>query len=163
MCSFISVFGNFADFPQQIQHWLKYHHNKTNLVSSKVSGNSFLATLVAKLISCNVKKLHKLTAYNFWTKHEIVKEKIQRELDSTVCRDKIPRSNHAKVQGEITRCFFNQLPKDHQKEWVNWVEVEHKQACDKHEEHLNSGPSTTPKDWQRWVSLSISFSHWSTG
>jgi hypothetical protein len=129
---------------------LKYHHGKKHPKSSNTAGGS-LSVFVAQLVGCGLKKLHKPTPYNQWAKEDANKSKIQKELDNTIRRQDIPRTQHLKARADITRRLFLALPMEQQQWWTNRMEEEYKTACEEYEERLNSGLSTSPEDHQRWV------------
>lgn len=106
---------------------------------------------MAQLIGCDVKKPHKPTPFNQWAKEDANKTKIQKELESTIRRQDIPKTQHLKARADITRRLFQKLPMEQQQWWTKRMEEEYKKACDEYEERLNSGPSANPEDRQRWV------------
>lgn len=110
-----------------------------------------MAVLMSKLTGISLHRPRMKTAYNLWgpeNRGEVDPVFVQRVRD-----DNVPVARQAALRSAIYKECFEALPMDQQEAYALRAEAEHKEALQKIEDALNSGPSTAPADRQRWVVL----------
>lgn len=110
-----------------------------------------MAVLMSKLTGISLHRPRLKTAYNIWGPEN--RSEVDPIFDQRVREGNVPVARQAALRSSIYKECFEGLPEDQQKAWILRAETEHKEALEKVEGALKSGPSTAPVDRQRWAIL----------
>lgn len=106
-----------------------------------------MAVLMSKLTGISIHRPRLKTAYNLWGPENRVD--VDPVFVERVRTDNVSVAHQAALRSAIYKEYFDALPEDQRNAWALRAEREHKEALQKIEDALKSGPSTAPADRQR--------------
>ena len=114
-----------------------------------------MAILMSKLTGNSLQRPRQKTAYNLWgpeNRHLIDPIFMERVQEGNV-----PATQQAALCNLLYKELFEELPEDERKEWAERATREHREALEKIEGNLKSGPLTAPADLQRCINIYVTF------
>ncbi len=121
----------------------------------EIGSSDPMAILMSKITGNSLQRPRQKTAYNLWgPEHRHLIDPIFKER---VREGNVPATQQAALRSSLYKELFEELPEDQRKEWAERASREHREALEKIEGNLKSGPSTAPADLQRCVDIYVAF------
>ncbi|KAF9034123.1 hypothetical protein BJ165DRAFT_1410135 [Panaeolus papilionaceus] len=139
----------------QIKRWFAYQYLKDHDLDPLESGaeNPYFA-LLSCLSGTGATAPHAIIPRNLWRKTASA------EIEAVVKdRAKATKANLKKglagIRATVTTELYNRLPQSERDQWKRMAEEESRVATENWKKYLAEGPSTSPKDRQRYVFISV--------
>ncbi|SJL00821.1 uncharacterized protein ARMOST_04135 [Armillaria ostoyae] len=134
------------DCEGRIDHWLRYHHDKS--LKPMIKDDPYRHVL-AKLAGVQASKPHRRTAYNLWCK--LYGNEVEEELVKLVQEGKVtPKQKPGKCQ-TMRSDWYASLSKEEQCEWTKRSEEEHDVAMAEWKVGVDGTASDDPHEIQRCI------------